>query len=116
MKFMIMMFAEPADLHAKSPEWVERLTAFMVRLDDELSQSGELVYSEVLEFGESARLVDRHGGVHVGTFSGTTKPLSRFWVVKVPDNTRASAIAASIAEVVEAAVEVRNVLEASHRP
>ncbi|MEO7146779.1 MAG: YciI family protein [Terrimesophilobacter sp.] len=116
MKFMIMMFSEPSDLHAKTTDWVERMTAFMVRLDDELSQSGELVYAEVLEFGESARLVDRHGGVHVGTFSGTTKPLSRFWVVKVPDESRAGAIAASIAEVVEAAVEVRKVLEASHRP
>lgn len=116
MKFMIMVFAEASDFHEKSSDWVERMTAFMVRLEDELAQSGELVYSEVLESGESARLVDRHGGIHVGTFSGATKPLTRYWVVRVGDESRATAIAASIAEVVEAAVEVRKVLGASHRP
>lgn len=116
MKFMIMVFAEPGDLRAKPPEWAERMAAFMVRLDDELAQSGELVYSEVLEYGDSATLVDRHGRVHPGSFSGATKPLSRYWVVKVPDESRATGIAASIAEVVESAVEVRRVMESSQRP
>ncbi|MBX3093706.1 MAG: hypothetical protein KF680_04075 [Cryobacterium sp.] len=116
MKFMLMVFTDRDDLRARPPEWAERLAAFMVRFDDELAHSGELVASEVLEFGEDATLVDRHGGTHRGSFSGTTKPLARFWVVRVPDESRAIELAAQVAEVVGSAVEVRQVWEASHRP
>ena len=116
MKFMIMVFGEQADLKANPPEWSEQLTAFMVQLDDQLAQSGELVYSEVLEYGSSATLVDRHGGSPRGSFSGATKPLSRFWVVRVAAEARAIDIAASIAEVLGSAVEVRHVMESSQRP
>lgn len=116
MKFMIMIFADRDDLRAKPPEWAERLAAFMVRFDDELAHSGELVASEVLEYGDDATLVDRHGGTHRGSFSGSTKPLARFWVVRVPDESRAIALATEVAEVVESAVEVRRVWESSPRP
>lgn len=116
MKFMIMVFGELADLKARPPEWSEHMTDYMARLDDELAHSGELVYAEVLEYGSQATLVDRHGGRHRGSFSGATKPLARFWVVKVPSEDRAIAIAAGLAEVLGAAVEVRHVLEGSQRP
>ncbi|WP_168625641.1 YciI family protein [Cryobacterium sp. BB307] len=116
MKFMIMVFGDEADLREKSPGWIERVTAFMAQFDDEIAQTGELVYSEVLEFGSKATLVDRHGGLHAGTFSGTTKPLARFWVVTVPDETRALELAGRVAEAVESAVEVRQVMEGSQRP
>ena|SRR5690554_3376097 len=116
MKFMLMVFADRDDVRAHSPEWTERMTAFMVRFEDELAVSGELISSEVLEFGENATLVDRHGGTHRGTFSGSTKPLARFWIVHVVDESRAIELAARVAEVVLSAVEVRQVWEASQRP
>lgn len=116
MKFMIMEFGDEPEVHAKPPGWAERMAAFMVQLDDELAHSGELVYSEVLEDGAGAHLIDRHGGMHNGSFTGHPSPLQRFWVVKVPDEARAIAIAAKIAEVVGSAVEVREVRAQSLRP
>lgn len=116
MRFMIMVFGERAELHAKPTEWIERMVAFMVRLDDELAQSGELVYSEVLEGADAATLVPQHGATSRGSFNVSDAPLSRYWVVKVPDESRAVEIAASVAEVVDAAVEVRQCMEQSLRP
>lgn len=109
MKFMIMMFGDEIDVQAKPPEWAETMSAFMVQLDSELAHEGELVYSEVLEFGSDAVLIDRHGRRHEGSLTGKGSYLYRYWVVTVPDEERAIAIAARIAEVVEAAVEVREV-------
>ena len=116
MKFMIMVFGQESDLQTHPPEWTERMTAFMATLDNELAHSGELVYSEVLAFGSTASLIDRRGHEHDGSFSGATMPLTRFWVVTVADEARAIAIAASIAEVIGAAVEVRQVMQPSQRP
>jgi hypothetical protein len=116
MKFMIMVFGERAELHSRSPEWIERLVGFMVRLEDELAQSGELVYSEVLEGAKSATLVDPRGAHRPGPSNASDAPLSRYWVVKVPDESRAIEIAASVAAVVERPVEVRQCMEQSLRP
>jgi hypothetical protein len=116
MRFMIMVFGERADLHAKPPEWIEQMVAFMVRLEDELAVSGELVYSEVLEGGESATLVDQRSGTRPGTYNASDPPLSRYWVVKVPAESRAIEIATSVAVAVDSAVEVRQCMEQSLRP
>lgn len=116
MKFMIMVFGDEKNLHSRPPEWAGDVTAFMARLDDELAHSGELVYSEILEDGGGATVVDRRRRFHHGSITGRGFPLSRFWVVKVPTEERASEIAGSIAEVVGGAVEVRQVMEGSQRP
>ncbi|AWB89855.1 hypothetical protein C2138_10190 [Salinibacterium hongtaonis] len=115
MRFMIMTFSTEHDVKAKPPEWAERVASSMAKLDDELATSGELVYSEVLEFGEHGSLIDRHGGRHVGSLAGNHTPLARFWVVRC-DEARAEEIAAGIAQTVESAVEVRRVLEGFQRP
>ena len=116
MKFMIMVFGDAASLHARPPEWAGQFASFMAELDDELAQSGELVFSEVLEDGSAATLVDRHRGFHRGSIAGRGSPLSRFWVVTVPNEERAIEIAGTIAEVIGGAVEVRQVMEGSQRP
>ncbi len=108
MKFMLMVFGRESEVRAHPEGWAESVTAFMVRLDDELAQSGELIYSEVLEDGADAHLVDRHGGMHPGSLAGSS-PLLRFVVVKVPDEARALEIAARMAQVIGSAVEVREV-------
>jgi len=109
-KFMLMVFGEESEVRTHGSTWAERVASFMVQLDDELAQSGELVYSEVLEDGHDALLVDRHGGIHDGSLAGAT-PLLRFIVVRVTDESRALEIAARMAEVVGSAVEVREVRE-----
>ncbi len=114
MKFMIMVFGDRAGLHAKPTEWIERMVAFMVRLDDELARSGELVYSEVLERGDSATTVEP--GLDIRRGGHSDAPLSRYWVVKVPGQARAVEIASSIAEIVDAPVEVRRCMEQSLKP
>lgn len=116
MKFMLMAFGDEKDLHTRPAQWVENATSFMAHLDDELASSGELVYSEVLEDGGGATVVDRRRRFHHGSITGRGFPLSRFWVVKVATEQRADEIAGSIAEVLGSAVEVRQVMEGSQRP
>jgi hypothetical protein len=109
---MIMVSDYRTALHSRPAEAIERMIAVMVRLDDELAQSGELVYTEVLEDRDSATVVDATGGLTAGAGSA----LSRYWVVKVADKARAVAIAASLAEVLDAPVELRRCLEQSLKP
>jgi len=116
MKFMIMVFGDEKDLHSRPPEWAEQTTSFMARLDDELAHSGELVYSEILEDGGGATVVDRRRRFHHGSITGRGFPLSRFWVVRVASEDRANEIAGSIAEVVAGAVEVREIMQGAQRP
>lgn len=116
MKFMIMVFGVEAELQSKPPEWAEESSAFMARLESELAASGELVYSEVLEDGGGATVVDRHRKFHHGSITGRGYPLSRFWVVTVASEDRANELAGSLAEVVGSAVEVRQIRPGSQRP
>ncbi|MET1045076.1 MAG: YciI family protein [Microbacteriaceae bacterium] len=119
MKFMLLVFGEPRDLHLKSSEWIERMAGFMVRFDDELAENGELVYSEVLEPATSATLIEWMDGstrVGRGAFNRADRPLSRYWVVTVPNEDRALELAASVSTVIENAVEVRQVMEQSTVP
>ncbi|TAL45642.1 MAG: hypothetical protein EPN91_01760 [Salinibacterium sp.] len=110
MKFMIMLFDDRSSVHSRSAEAIERMVSFTVRLDDELAQSGELVYSEVLD--DDGTLIAPYGSQSHG--NGT--PLSRYWVVKVAEKARALEIARGLAEAVDAPIEVRRCLESSLRP
>jgi hypothetical protein len=46
MKYMIMTFGDTSGLEGKSPEWIKEMIEFMHRIDVELTQSGELVFSK----------------------------------------------------------------------
>lgn len=73
--------------------------AFMMSLDKELRQSGELIFSEGLSFPEEAKLV-RAGadGVPVtdGVFPESKEFLAGFWIVDVDTPERAYSLAARI--------------------
>ncbi|WP_157155763.1 MULTISPECIES: YciI family protein [unclassified Diaminobutyricimonas] len=112
MKFMIMVFGDEATLHIRAKSDIEREAAFMVQFEDELATGGELVYSEVLEFGASGTLVEAYGGTRRGSFS----TLLRYWVVRVPAETRAIELAARVASVTASTVEVRQCMEQSTVP
>lgn len=112
MRFMIMVSGSETELRGRSPESIERMTAYMARLDDELASSGELVWSEVLEYGSRAATVDARAGI----LHGAGIPLYRFWVVAVAVEARAVEIATGLAAATDTPVEVRGVFEPSQRP
>lgn len=116
MRFMIMVFGDEAGLRRRTPDRIEHEVAFLAELEDELAQRGEIVTTEVLEWGSAATLVRPGGDRHRGNFNAVDTPLVRFWVVKVPDESRALEIAARVAHVLREPVEVRQCMEASHTP
>jgi hypothetical protein len=85
------------------PEWPQKdlraHIAFMVGLNTELRQSGELVSAEGLSFPDQARLV-RAGkdGLPItdGVFPESKEFLAGYWIVDVDSPERAYAIAAKV--------------------
>lgn len=116
MRFMIMVFGDEAGLHSRGPERIEHEVAFLAMLDDELAYNGEIVTSEVLEWAPAASLVRPDGVARRGAFNTVDTPLARFWVVTVPDESRALHIAARVAQELGGSVEVRQCMEAVNTP
>ena len=85
------------------PQWPQRdlqaHIAFMIGLDEELRQSGELVSAEGLSFPDQAKLV-RAGknGVPItdGVFPESKEFLAGFWIIDVENPERAYAVAAKV--------------------
>jgi len=116
MRFMIMVFGDEAGLRERIPGLIEHEAAFLAVLEDELAQRGEIITAEVLEWGTAATLVQPDGTTHRGPFNTVDTPLARFWVVKVPGESRALEIAARVAHELRGPVEVRQCMEESHTP
>jgi hypothetical protein len=102
MKFMLMMNAPrgTGDYQAMSwaPADLKGHIDFMHRLNQELTESGELAGAEGLAAPGEAKLVraGKNGGPPVtdGVFPESKEFLAGFWIVDVPDAARAYAIAA----------------------
>ena len=101
MKYILMMNTMKAD-HGV-PSWpgkdMQAHIAFMIRLNKELREAGELVSAEGLSFPDQARLV-RAGknGVPItdGIFPESKEFLAGFWIIDVDSPERGYAIAAKI--------------------
>lgn len=99
MKYILMMNTMRAGQGV--PEWAQKdlqaHIAFMIGLNKELHQSGELVSAEGLSFPDQAKLV-RAGkdGVPItdGVFPESKEFLAGYWIVDVDSPERAYAIAA----------------------
>src|SRR5215471_2482607 len=99
MKYMLMMNTMKAGTSV--PDWppsdLQASIAFMIGLNKELRESGELVLAEGLSFPDQARLV-RAGkdGTPItdGVFPEGKEFLAGFWLVDVETPERAYAIAA----------------------
>ena len=115
MKYMIMMFGDAATMmQARSPEWIEQMIAFMMQLDKDLRESGELVYDEGLADGSTAKTVRLESGATVTTYgqvAGLGASLIGYWVVDVESEERAIEIAEQIVAYA-GVVEVRPVPDA----
>src|SRR6202041_3991324 len=122
MKYILMMNTMRAGRGV--PQWAQKdlqaHIAFMIGLDKELCQSGELVSAEGRSFPDQAKLV-RAGkdGVPItdGVFPESKEFLAGYWIVDVDSPERAYAIAAKASQAPGAAgkvggmpVEVRQVL------
>ena len=99
MKYILMMNTMRAG-HGV-PEWPQKdlrtHIAFMMALNKELRESGELVSAEGLSFPEQARLVraGKNGTpVTDGVFPESKEFLAGYWIVDVDSAERAYAIAA----------------------
>jgi len=116
MKYMIMTFGEASTMmETQDPDWIRGMIRFMIDLDAELRESGELVLAEGLTDGSQAKTVRFINGAPVptdGPFAESKESLVGFWIVDVDSEDRALAIAARIVDVVHQGIEVRRVADA----
>ena len=111
MKYMLMMFGSAGEMmQTASEDWIREMIGFMVKLDEELRENGEMVFNEGLADGSTAKLVHADGVVTDGPFAEAKESLIGFWIVDVESEARANEIATSIAKY-SRVVEVRQVAE-----
>ncbi len=101
MKYMIAMFGSAeAMTQTQSPDWIREMIGFMINLDEELRQSGEMVYNEGLADPSTAKTVRLENGQPVATdgpFAEAQESLSGFWIVAVASEERAVVLCGPIA-------------------
>jgi hypothetical protein len=101
MKYIVMMNTMKAGCGV--PQWppkdLQAHIAFMIGLNQELHERGELVSAEGLSFPDQAKLVraDKQGGpITDGIFPESKEFLAGFWIIDVDSAERAYAIAAKV--------------------
>ncbi|PZF86416.1 YciI family protein [Jiangella anatolica] len=115
MKYMIMMFGDAETMMGTaSKEWIEEMIGFMVQLDKDLEDSGELVFQQGLADSSTAKTVELQDGLPVATdgpFAEAKESLIGFWVVDVESEERVLEIAGQIAKYA-GRLEVRPAMDA----
>jgi hypothetical protein len=112
MKYMLMMFGSAGEMmQTQSEEWIKEMIGFMINLDEQLRENGEMVFNAGLADGSAAKLVHDDGLVTDGPFAEAKESLIGFWVVDVESEQRVVELAASIAKY-SRVVEVRPIGEA----
>lgn len=120
MKYMIMMFGDAATMMEQQPrEWIVEMMAFMHKLNDDLTKSGELVDAQGLTDGGQAKTVRFQNGIPVATdgpFAESKESIIGYWIVDVESEARAIEIASRVVAVIGPAgappVEVRQIMAA----
>ena len=116
MNYMIMMFGGLAEtLGSRTPEWITSMHEFMMKLDGELKQSGEVVASHGLVDPSQAKTVRFQGGVPVptdGPFAEIKESLAGYWIVEATED-RAIEIASQVVAFIEYPMEVRRIMDES---
>ena len=119
MKYMIMMFGGlGATLESRTPEWIAHMHEFMLTLDTELKESGEVVASHGLVDPSQAKTVRFQNSVPVptdGPFAEVKESLAGFWIVEVSEE-RALEIASQVVAVIEYPMEVRRIMDEPPEP
>ncbi|MBL8693240.1 MAG: hypothetical protein JNJ88_04010 [Planctomycetes bacterium] len=101
MKYMLMMSCTRSDFESLAgwtPDEFKAHIEFMIALTRELTATGELVAAEGLDVPMKAKIVRAARAdapmVTDGPFAETKEFLAGFWIVEVPSEARAVAIAA----------------------
>ena len=119
MKYMIMMFGGlGATLESRTPEWIAHMQEFMLTLDTELKEAGEVVASYGLVEPSRAKTVRFQNSVPVptdGPFAEVKESLAGFWIVDVSED-RAFEIASQVVAVIEYPMEVRRIMDEPTAP
>jgi hypothetical protein len=119
MKYMIMLFGGlGATMETRSPEWITSMHEFMMKLDGELREAGELVAGVGLVDPSQAKTVRFQNGVPVptdGPFAEVKESLAGYWIVEV-DEDRAIEIASRVVSFTEHPMEVRPIMNESPPP
>ncbi len=114
MKYMIMMFGGlGATMETRTPEWIKGMQEFMLKMDTELKEAGEVVASEGLVDPSQAKTVRFQNGVPVptdGPFAEVKESLAGYWIVDVSEE-RAIEIASRVVAFIEYPMEVRQVMD-----
>jgi len=113
MKWMIMMFGDQATMvETRSTEWIREMIRFMQGLEQELTDSGELVDSQGLADPSQATTVRSEGGMPVptdGPFAEAKESLAGYWIIEATRE-RAIGFASRVVAFIEGPVEVRQVM------
>ncbi len=115
MKYMIMMFGSAEGMmETADPAWIQEMIGFMIQIDKDLTESGEMVFNAGLADGSTAKLVKQTpDGVITtdGPFAESKESLVGYWVVDVAREERAVEICSNIVKYAQV-VELRAVQEA----
>ncbi len=114
MKYVILIYNNPATWEAMGPSEQERVMGIHGQLINELTGSGELIRVDALADPINTKTVRLRGGAAVvtdGPFSEAKEQLAGVWVLDCESIERAIEIAAPIAEY--DTVEVRPLMDLS---
>ena len=115
MKYMIMMFGSAEGMmETADPAWIQEMIGFMIQIDKDLTESGEMVFNAGLADGSTAKLVKQTpDGVITtdGPYAESKESLVGYWVVDVASEERAVEICSSIVKYAQT-VELRAIQEA----
>jgi len=119
MKYMIMMFGGiGAATQDRSAEWIGGMQELLMKLDNELKESGECVASDALVDPGQAKTVRFINGAPVptdGPYAEVKESLVGYWIIDVDEN-RALQIASRVVAYTEYPMEVRRIMDHEAQP
>lgn len=107
MKYVVMIFRNTDRVWTAADEAALRR---LIRLEQELAESGELISSEGLLPPEQGRIVQVRDGQQVvtdGPFGETKEQLAGFYLIDAADDDQAQVIAGRVSAAVDDRVELR---------
>ena len=113
MKYMLLIYNNPAVYESWSEEDRNRIFSSVDELMTELQASGEWVGGEALVDASLTKTVRVRDGVPLvtdGPFVEAKEQFAGYFMVDVPDDARAEAIAAQVSTAVNDRVELRGTL------
>lgn len=116
MKYVVMIFRS---LDRTWTDEDQQAVGRLMRLEQELAESGELVSSEGLLPPEEGRIVQIRDGAQVvtdGPFGEAKEQLAGFFLIDADDGARAQSIASQVSAAVGDRVELRGTLISAGMP